>query len=299
MLLLGAGGAYAWAHLNGRESTDNAQIDGHIVPVASKIYGTVSEVLVHDNQRVKAGDVIVRIDARDYQARVDQAKAALTTPKARLVQPAPACRLRAIQRPAELLRRSHSFAAPKPTSQSAERISACLLCGTRRRTGQCRGRASASERAQSDLNRMRPLADKEEISKLQFDSYVAAARVAESQWRQRASNCKPRVRHRDPSGIARRRTGASAAGHAGVQSSRANQGQVNVRAAEASSAVAGIGQAKADLETAPLQLGYTESWRRWTAWSPVSPSKSARSSSRAKGCHDRGSFGRRLGDAEL
>ena len=51
-------------------------MDGHITPVASKIYGKVAEVLVDDNQHVKAGQVLARIDARDYQAKVDQAKAA-------------------------------------------------------------------------------------------------------------------------------------------------------------------------------------------------------------------------------
>src|SRR5215467_11634334 len=60
-----------------RESTDDAQVDGHITPVASKVYGRVAEVLIDDNQQVKAGQVMVKIDPRDYQAAVDQAKAAL------------------------------------------------------------------------------------------------------------------------------------------------------------------------------------------------------------------------------
>src|SRR5438128_7293717 len=60
-----------------RESTDDAQVDGHITPIASKIYGRVAEVLVDDNQPVKAGQVLVRIDPRDYQASLDQAKGAL------------------------------------------------------------------------------------------------------------------------------------------------------------------------------------------------------------------------------
>jgi len=60
-----------------RVTIDDAQVDGHIVPIASKIYGTVAEVLVDDNQPVKAGQVLVRIDPRDYQAKLAQAKAAL------------------------------------------------------------------------------------------------------------------------------------------------------------------------------------------------------------------------------
>jgi membrane fusion protein (multidrug efflux system) len=78
VLVLLAFGVLAW--LESRRdhvSTDDAQVDGHIIPVASRVYGTVSEVLVDDNQAVHAGDVILRIDARDYQVKVDQAEAAL------------------------------------------------------------------------------------------------------------------------------------------------------------------------------------------------------------------------------
>src|SRR5579863_916451 len=66
-----------------RISTDDAEVDGHIVPIASKISGTVAAVMIHDNETVKAGQVLVRIDPRDYQARVDQAKAALDVARAR------------------------------------------------------------------------------------------------------------------------------------------------------------------------------------------------------------------------
>src|SRR5215471_13106500 len=61
-----------------RESTDDAQVDGHITPISAKVYGRVAEVLVNDNQPVKAGQPLVRLDARDYQAALDQAKAQLT-----------------------------------------------------------------------------------------------------------------------------------------------------------------------------------------------------------------------------
>src|SRR6266446_734343 len=64
-------------YYHNRESTDDAQVDGHITPMASKVYGRVAQVLVEDNQAVKAGQVLVKIDPRDYQAALDQAKAAL------------------------------------------------------------------------------------------------------------------------------------------------------------------------------------------------------------------------------
>ena len=69
-------------YYHNRVSTDDAEVDGHIVPIASKIYGTVAAVMIHDNETVKEGQVLVRIDPRDYQARVDQAKAALALAEA-------------------------------------------------------------------------------------------------------------------------------------------------------------------------------------------------------------------------
>ena len=61
-----------------RESTDDAQVDGHITQISSKVYGKVGTVLVDDNQQVKAGEVLVKLDPRDLQAAVDEAKAQLS-----------------------------------------------------------------------------------------------------------------------------------------------------------------------------------------------------------------------------
>src|SRR6059058_4858559 len=83
-MLFGAGAAVLAAltglffYYHNRETTDDAQVDGHITPMASKVYGRVEQVLVDDNQAVKAGQVLVKIDPRDYQAALDQAKASLT-----------------------------------------------------------------------------------------------------------------------------------------------------------------------------------------------------------------------------
>src|SRR3954471_20780399 len=64
--------------------TDDAQIEGHISPVIPQVSGYVTEVLVDDNQRVAADQVLVRIDAREIQARLRLAEAALQTASAAL-----------------------------------------------------------------------------------------------------------------------------------------------------------------------------------------------------------------------
>src|ERR1700724_2858381 len=68
VVLLGISGLFFYYH--NRESTDDAQVDGHITPIASKIYGRVASVLVNDNEAVKAGQTLVKIDPADNQAAV-------------------------------------------------------------------------------------------------------------------------------------------------------------------------------------------------------------------------------------
>jgi membrane fusion protein (multidrug efflux system) len=64
--------------------TDDAQIEGHIGPVLPKVSGYVTDVLVRDNEKVAAGQVLVRIDSRDFQARLNMARAALDSTEAAL-----------------------------------------------------------------------------------------------------------------------------------------------------------------------------------------------------------------------
>jgi membrane fusion protein (multidrug efflux system) len=249
----------AWLHFRNRVSTDDAQIDGHIVPVSSKIYGTVAEVLVNDNQPVKAGQVLLRIDARDYQAKVDQAKAALAY--------------------AEAQERGAGVGVPltrettaSGTSQAAAQLSAARAEVARAQAdyesantaGIQTARANVGsaqaqyEKAQADLNRMRPLVAKEEISKQQFDSFTAAERVAESQLRaaQQGLVAAERDAETKHAAVLSAQAGVQQA-QAGLESAQANQGQVKIQAAQVSSAAASVQQAKANLAAAELQLSYT------------------------------------------
>src|SRR5437879_4221283 len=75
VLMLIAG--FFWLRSRGKESTDDAQVDGHITQIAPRVGGTVTNVRVTNNQAVKAGDVLVEIDPRDYQIAVERAKAEL------------------------------------------------------------------------------------------------------------------------------------------------------------------------------------------------------------------------------
>ena len=71
-----AGAAASSAFFSHQVSTDDAQVDSHITSVSPRISGYIDRLLVNDNQQVAAGDLLARIDPRDYRAAVDQAAAA-------------------------------------------------------------------------------------------------------------------------------------------------------------------------------------------------------------------------------
>src|SRR6267142_1824976 len=72
---------WLWATA-GRETTDDAQVDAHVTPIAARVGGTVIDVPVKENQQVDAGAVLVVIDPRDYQVALDKARAELATAEA-------------------------------------------------------------------------------------------------------------------------------------------------------------------------------------------------------------------------
>ena len=88
LLCLGAvvvvAAGWTWAHSNDEASTDNAYVRGDVTSLAPKVAGYVTTVEVEDNQTVRAGDVLFRIDDRDYRARLAQAVANVEAAQARL-----------------------------------------------------------------------------------------------------------------------------------------------------------------------------------------------------------------------
>jgi membrane fusion protein, multidrug efflux system len=81
---VGAGSFYAWKYLSAYESTDDAEVDGHINAISSRIHGYVLDAPVDDERYVKAGDVLARIDPKDYTVALAQAEADLAAAEASL-----------------------------------------------------------------------------------------------------------------------------------------------------------------------------------------------------------------------
>src|SRR6202171_2277097 len=174
VVLLAVIGLIAYYH--NRESTDDAQVDGHITPVASKIYGRVAEVLVTDNEPVKASQVLVKVDPRDYQAALDQAKAALA-----LAESDAASAGVDIPRTRENVASGTSSAGAQLTGAEADLARAQVTYDQAKTSDLAWAQANVeksranAQLAQADLARYKPLLDKGEISKQQYDAAKANA----------------------------------------------------------------------------------------------------------------------------
>lgn len=80
--LIAVGTYFVWSYYSTRESTDDAQINGHIIPISARVSGFVEQVMVEENQEVKAGTVLGRIDPAEYRIAVEHAEADLADAQA-------------------------------------------------------------------------------------------------------------------------------------------------------------------------------------------------------------------------
>ena len=243
-----------------RESTDDAQIDGHITPIASKIYGKVANVLVDDNQAVKAGQVLVKIDPRDYQAAVDQAKAALELAESEarsagvdVPRTAENVASGTSSADAQLLGAQADVARAQATYEEAQTADLAWA-----QANVDKGQANAAL-AQADLARYKPLMERDEISKQQYDAAKANADATASALKADQEKLAQAQRNVQ---VTKAQLDAAKArvmqARAGVEGALADKKQVGMRTADAQAKVAKVAQARGALDAAQLNLSYTE-----------------------------------------
>ena len=174
-VLLAIGAGAWWWIAAGRESTDDAQVDAHITPIAARIGGTVLHVPVEANQEVEAGAVLVEIDKRDYEVALERARAELADAEAVAIGAR-------VGVPITSTTTSSNEVTAKGGVEGAEAAyleaqQGVEVARTRLVTAQARQREAAanSSKATKDVERLKPLLAKDEISQQQYDAAVAAA----------------------------------------------------------------------------------------------------------------------------
>ena len=251
--------AVAWYIFAGRVSTDDAQVDCHITAVAPQVPGYVVQLLINDNTPVKQGDLLVQIDARPYEAEVEQAKANLDFAEAQ----ANSAKLQ-ITLTRETTTHNTGGATAQKESDAADYASSQVqleqtaTANLQVAEANVAARKATNDRAQSDLARYTPLLTTDDVSKYQFDAVDAAARVAKSELLAAQQQLAAAQQAVD---IAKSNTRSSQARLSRSQSlllqTKAQERQVPIAEAAYKSAVAAAERAKAALQQAELNLAYT------------------------------------------
>ena len=223
-------GYFLWRHYASREATDDAQIDGNIVPIAAKVSGTVAEINVQDNQWVKAGTVLISLDPRDYQVALDRAEAELAD--------------------AEATSSAAQVGVPitSTTTTSELRNVEAAEAAARQEVDMANARLAEAEanyaKAAADLQRYSQLVEKNEIPRQQYDTAVTnekAVRATLNATRAAVATAQSRVRQAE----------------AQVRAAGTGPQQVAVTRSRAGAAAAMVQRARAAVEQAHLNLEYT------------------------------------------
>ncbi|HEY3937947.1 MAG TPA: HlyD family secretion protein [Bryobacteraceae bacterium] len=170
LAVLGIAGTLYWLHSRQFETTDDAEVDGHLNAISSRVDGTVTHVYVEDNQRVKAGDPLVDLDSRDFQVALDQALAQLAQSQSMVVARQPNVPITEVQNLTNVSGAEADVASASAALGAAERD---------RETAQSKlAEAEANNaRAQADLARYKLLISKEEVSQQEYDQAAANAQA--------------------------------------------------------------------------------------------------------------------------
>ena len=157
-------------YLRSYESTDDAQVDGHLNSISPRINGTVVSVYVENNQSVTAGQPLVDLDPRDYQVILDQAKATYTQALAAFRAEHPNVPI--IQTTSET-----TISTSTADVAAAEAAVAAAQQEYEARIATLHQAEANNAKAQRDVERYQPLVERQEISHEQFDTIFVAAKT--------------------------------------------------------------------------------------------------------------------------
>jgi len=243
-LALIVGGIFVWRYYSTRKSTDDAQIDGNVYPISSRISGHVIAVEVENNEFVKKGTVLVRIDPANYQVALERAQAGYATALARAQASRAGVPITSV----------NSSSGISSALAGVEQAQAALAAAEKQYLAfqsKVKQMQADYSKAESDLARYAQLVKKDEVSQQQYDharqtaqadsAAVSAAQSAASAAEQGISQAKARLSQ----------------AQAGLRSSRTGPQRVRVSRAEADAATASVKMAKANLDQAQLNVDYT------------------------------------------
>jgi membrane fusion protein (multidrug efflux system) len=245
VIVLLVAGFFTYRYFSSYESTDDAQVDGHVNSISARVAGHVTKLNVEDNEYVTAGTVLVEIDPADYQVAYDRAKADFEDAQAAAVAAGVNVPITSVNTTSQVSSTEADVNSARAGIQVAKQQFEAAKA-------QLQEAEANNVKAQNDLVRYKQLVDKQEISQQQYDQAIAAAKASAA-------------------GVEAARATADAAQQQVTQAegrlvqAQASQSyadtaprQMQIIRSRAAQALAAAQLKKADLDQAALNLQYTK-----------------------------------------
>jgi membrane fusion protein (multidrug efflux system) len=159
-----------WLYSRTYESTDDAQVDGHLNGITARIDGVIKAVHVEENQSIQAGQLIAEMDPRDYEVALEQAQAQFLKAQAEL----------RAENPNIPITQSSSQTSISTSQSEVLNAEAGVAAAERDQAGalsRLQETEANNAKAQSDVGRYRSLVEKEEVSRSEYDQVLATAKA--------------------------------------------------------------------------------------------------------------------------
>jgi membrane fusion protein, multidrug efflux system len=245
IIILLVAGVFVYRYITSYESTDDAQVDGHVNSISARITGHVIKLNVEDNQYVQAGTVLVEIDPADYQVAYDRAKADFEDAQAAAVAAGVSVPITSVNTSSQVSATEADVNSAKAGIQVAQQQFEAAKA-------QLQQAEANNVKVQNDLVRYKQLVDKQEISQQQYDTAIAAAKASAAEVeaaRATADAAQQQVTQAQ---------GRLIQAQANWRYANTAPKQIQVIRARATSALAEAQRKKADLDQAQLNLQYTK-----------------------------------------
>jgi membrane fusion protein (multidrug efflux system) len=234
-----------WWHSTYYEDTDDAQVNGHLIQISARIAGHVQKVNVDENQYVEAGAVIAELDPHDFETAVQQDEANLEAAEA-------SYEAAKVNVPVTHISTGSTLTSAQADVSSADSQVVQAQHQLQAAQAQVVQAEANNTKAQLDLQRYKPLVEKDVISKQQFDAAVASAdgdKAALEQAKANLEAANSAVR------VAKDRVASAQASYKNAMTAPQ---LVAIQKAHADQSAAQVLQAKAALDQAKLNLSYTK-----------------------------------------
>jgi len=245
LIVLVVVGFFVYRYFTSYESTDDAQVDGHINSISGRVSGHVIKLNVQDNQYVQAGTVLVEVDPADYQVAFERAKADYADAQAAAVAAG-------VNVPITSVNTTSQMSASEADVNSARAGIQAAQQQFQAAKAQLQQADANNVKAQNDLGRYKQLVDKQEISQQQYDQAVAASKAsaaAVEAARATADAAEQQVTQAK---------GRLVQAEANYRYAQTAPRQMEISRAKAESALAQAQRTKAALDQAELNLKYTK-----------------------------------------